>query len=147
MYRRCFEPLFNQFEPLARDHSGAGDELEKVVARTGTDIPPDRMFLMKASEKSNGLNAYVTGIGATKRFVVWDTTDRPHAGRRDRMFIFGHESGHYVLNHIPKMLAVGRWGCFLFSGRARVAEWLVRRFGARWDSERVGSRPRWICLC
>ena len=80
------------------------DKLEEVVARTGTEIPPDRMFLMKASEKTNGINAYVTGIGSSKRFVMWDTTT-------DRMpddeilFIFGHESGHYVLNHIPKMLA------------------------------------------
>ena len=62
------------------------------------------MFLMNASEKTNGLNAYVNGIGATKRIVVWDTT----AGRipdDEVMFIFGHESGHYVLNHIPKVLA------------------------------------------
>ena len=79
-------------------------ELEKVVARTGTNIPPDRMYLMKASVKTNGLNAYVSGIGATKRIVVWDTT----AGRipdDEVLFIFGHESGHYVLHHIPKEIA------------------------------------------
>jgi len=59
------------------------------------------MFLMKASQKSNGLNAYVTGIGATKRYVMWDTaTDR--LPDDEILFIFGHESGHYVLNHIQK---------------------------------------------
>ena len=45
----------------------------------------------------------MSGLGATKRIVVWDTT----AGRVPDdvvMFVFGHESGHYVLNHIPKML-------------------------------------------
>ncbi len=74
------------------------------MARTGTNIPPDRMYLMKASVKTNGLNAYVSGIGATKRIVVWDTT----AGRMpddEVLFIFGHESGHYVLHHIPKEFA------------------------------------------
>ena len=106
------EPIFNKFEPLNKNNPALVAELEKVVARTGTDIPPERMFLMKASLKTNGLNAYVSGIGATKRVVVWDTT----AGRipNDQvLFIFGHESGHYVLHHIPKELAGS--AVFLFS--------------------------------
>jgi len=37
-------------------------------------IPPDRMFLMIASRKTNQINAYVTGLGASKRVVIWDTT-------------------------------------------------------------------------
>jgi STE24 endopeptidase len=126
------EPLFNKYEPLTKSYPGLVAKLEEVAQRTGTDIPPDRMFLMKASEKTNGLNAYVSGLGATKRIVVWDTT----AGRVPDdvvMFVFGHESGHYVLKHIPKMLtgfAVALffvyWGCAAFS------DWLARRFGARW---------------
>ncbi len=98
------DPLFNKFEPLENTHATLVGKLEELVGRTGTDIPPNRMFLMKASEKSNGINAYVTGIGSSKRFVMWDTTtDRMPDD--EIMFIFGHESGHYVLNHIPKMLA------------------------------------------
>jgi len=126
------EPLFDKFEPLSKNHAALVDKLELVVARTGTNIPPDRMFLMLASEKTNGLNAYVNGIGATKRIVVWDTT----AGRipdDEVMFVFGHESGHYVLNHIPKMITIMivalffvYWACAWFS------EFLVRRFGVRW---------------
>jgi Zn-dependent protease with chaperone function len=127
------DPIFNKFEPLTKTHAALVVRLEQVVARTGTRIPPERMFLMKASEKSNGLNAYVTGIGATKRFVMWDTaTDR--LPDDEVLFIFGHESGHYVLNHIPKELsgmAAGLffvlWACAGFAG------WLVRRFGARWQ--------------
>jgi Zn-dependent protease with chaperone function len=126
------EPIFNRFEPLAQSNPALVVELEKVVARTGTDIPPSRMFLMNASAKTNGLNAYVTGIGTTKRVVVWDTT----AGRiptDEILFIFGHESGHYVLHHIPKMMtgmAVALF--FVFWGCAAFAGWLARRFGARW---------------
>ncbi len=126
------EPIFNKYEPLAQNHAALVDKLENVVARTGTNIPPERMFLMKASLKTNGLNAYVNGIGATKRIVVWDTT----AGRvpdDEVMFVFGHESGHYVLNHIPKMLtgiAIALffvyWFCAAFSA------WLARRFGDKW---------------
>ena len=137
------EPIFNKYEPLARDHTALVDKLETVVARTGTNIPPERMFLMKASEKTNGLNAYVNGIGATKRIVVWDTT----AGRipdDEVMFIFGHESGHYVLNHIPKMLAGMAFGLFfIYWACAAFAGWLARRYGARWrlQGQDSGASP------
>ena len=129
------EPIFNKFEPLETHHAALVAKLETVVARTGIDIPPNRMFLMKASEKYNGVNAYVTGVGATKRYVMWDTaTDR--LPDDEVLFIFGHESGHYVLKHIPKMIAgmcagffFVYWGCAAFSA------WLARRFGARWQLE------------
>jgi STE24 endopeptidase len=126
------EPIFDKFEPLSQNHADLVASLEQVVARTGTNIPPDRMFLMKASEKTNGLNAYVSGIGATKRIVVWDTT----AGRISNdevMFVFGHESGHYVLNHIPKMIAILSVALFfIYWACAAFAASLARRFGARW---------------
>jgi len=126
------EPIFNKYEPLAKSHYVLVTKLEEVVARTGTRIAPDRMYLMKASEKSNGLNAYVTGIGATKRFVLWDTaTDR--LPDDEVLFIFGHESGHYVLNHIPQGLAASAAGSFfVLWGCALAAGWLTRRYGARW---------------
>jgi Zn-dependent protease with chaperone function len=126
------EPIFDKFEPLQKEHAGLVADLEKVVARTGTEIPPDRMFLMKASEKTNGLNAYVSGIGATKRIVVWDTT----AGRipnDEVLFIFGHESGHYVLHHLPKQMAAAAFFLFfVYWGCAELAEWMARRYGAKW---------------
>ncbi len=126
------DPIFNKFEPLAKTHPALVARLEAVVARTGTHIPPDRMFLMKASAKSNGINAYVTGIGTTKHFVIWDTTiDR--LPDDEILFIFGHECGHYVLNHIPKGIAVSAAALFfVFWGCAGFAGWLARRFGARW---------------
>ena len=126
------EPLFNHYEPLVDHHAALVAKLETVVARTGINIPPDRMFLMKASEKSNGLNAYVTGLGATKRYVMWDTaTDR--LPDDEILFIFGHESGHYVLNHIPKMLAGFAIALFfVYWACARIADRLARGRGAKW---------------
>ena len=147
------EPLFNHYEPLANHHAVLVAKLETVVARTGIDIPPDRMFLMKASEKSNGLNAYVTGLGATKRYVMWDTaTDR--LPDDEVMFIFGHESGHYVLNHIPKMLAGFAIALFfVYWACAGVAAWLARRFGLAWrngqpedESNPLSTRTGFVVL-
>jgi Zn-dependent protease with chaperone function len=140
------EPLFNKYEPLNKSNPGLVIDLEKVVARTGTNIPPERMFLMKASLKSNGLNAYVSGMGATKRVVVWDTT----AGRipnDEVLFVFGHESGHYVLHHMIKMLAgTAVFLFFLYWFCAAFAGWMVRRFGARWHAESLASRTGFIVL-
>jgi len=140
------DPLFNKFEPLAQSNPALVQQLEKVVARTGTNIPPERMFLMKASLKTNGLNAYVSGIGATKRIVVWDTT----AGRvpdDEVLFIFGHESGHYVLHHIPKLIAgIGVALFFVYWGCAWFAAWLVGRFGPGWHVNELSSRAGFIVL-
>lgn len=140
------DPIFNKFSPLEATHPALVAKLEEVVARTGTRIPPSRMFLMKASEKSNGINAYVTGIGSSKRFVMWDTTmDRMPDD--EIMFIFGHESGHYVLNHIPKGLTLMLMGLgFLFWACAHLAEAMVRRYGERWKVSAVSSRTGFLVL-
>jgi STE24 endopeptidase len=140
------EPLFDQYEPLSRNHAELVQEIQKVVARTGTDIPPARMFLMKASEKTNGLNAYVTGLGATKRIVVWDNT----AGRipdDEILFIFAHETGHYVLNHIPKAIAGYAVGLFfVYWGCSAFAAWLIRQRGARWGAPDLVARTGFVVL-
>jgi len=140
------EPLFDSFQPLAHPNPVLVEQLEKVVARTGTAIPPSRMFLMKASAKTNGLNAYVSGIGATKRIVVWDTT----AGRipnDEILFIFGHETGHYVLHHIWKGLAGTIAGLFfVYWACAALAAWMVRRFGPAWSVTDLSSRTGFVVL-
>uniref|UniRef100_E6PZQ7 Putative membrane metalloprotease n=1 Tax=mine drainage metagenome TaxID=410659 RepID=E6PZQ7_9ZZZZ len=130
------EPIFDHFEPLALTHPELVNQLEHVVARTGTSIPAERMFLMRASEKGNGLNAYVTGLGPTRRIVVWDTTaDR--IPRDEILFIFAHESGHYVLHHVALGIALGIVGTLtLLWLTAQLAEWLVKRYGRQW---KVGS--------
>ena len=126
------DPIFNTFEPLEKTQPQLVSEIEKVTQRGGLNIPRDRMFEMKASEKYTTYNAYVTGLGATKRVVVWDNTSRDMTVP-ETLFVFGHEMGHYVLNHIYKgltflavMLLVGFW-----LGRKMVLAMLTR-WGASW---------------
>jgi Zn-dependent protease with chaperone function len=97
------EPMFYRFQPLGVQHPALVDQLERLVARAGLSIPPSRMFEMKASEKLNSLNAYVSGFGGSKRVVVWDTTLQKLTAP-ETLFVFGHEMGHYVLNHIRNSL-------------------------------------------
>lgn len=137
------DPLFNKFEPLAKTDPALVDRLEQVVARGGINIPPDRMFLMKASEKVTTLNAYVTGYGASKRVVVWDNSIRK-ATPDEISFIFGHEMGHYVLNHIPETLVfLGFLLLVEFYVGYRGVRWLIEHYGAQW---KLPSQNDWGAL-
>ncbi|WP_035349383.1 M48 family metallopeptidase [Edaphobacter aggregans] len=137
------DPLFNKFEPLAKTNPALVDRLEQVVARGGIEIPAERMFLMKASEKVTTLNAYVTGYGASKRVVVWDNSITK-ATPDEISFIFGHEMGHYVLNHIPQTLVfLGVLLLVEFYLGYRGIQWLIARYGARW---RIPSQNDWGAL-
>ncbi len=134
-------PVFYTFEPLQLKHASLVAKLETVVARTGIRIPPNRMYLMKASDKYTGINAYVAGLGATKQYVMWDTAIN-QLPDDEILFIFGHESGHYVLHHIPKMLAGAAVGLFfVYWGCAAFAAWLAGRFGAHWRIPQVDGNP------
>jgi len=126
------EPMFNQFEPLSDHHADLVAQIERVVQRAGMNIPPERMFEMKASAKGTTLNAYVSGFGATKRVVVWDTTMQ-HLTTPETLYVFGHEMGHYVLGHIPKEIAIDLLLLLLlFYLGYRLANWMVARYGPRW---------------
>jgi len=93
------DPLFFQYEPLERTNPELVTAIEKVTQRAGLSISRDRMFLMRASAKTNQINAYVTGVGASKRVVVWDNTINK-TSLNETLFVFGHEAGHYVLGHV-----------------------------------------------
>jgi STE24 endopeptidase len=127
------DPLFHKFEPLAQKDPGLTIALEKMVQRAGKDIPPERMFWMGAAEKTTGLNAYVTGIGPSKRIVVWDTTIAK-MNTPQIVFVAGHEMGHYVLHHIPKGLAFAAISLFiLFYLGFRCIGWVLARWGNSWS--------------
>jgi Zn-dependent protease with chaperone function len=125
------EPLFFKFEPLAAKQPALVAAIEKVVARAGLTIPPDRMFEMNASEKLKSLNAYVTGIGASKRVVVWDNTiEKMNTGQI--LFVFGHEMGHYVLGHVWIGIGAALLGILIFLFLAdRAMRWALARYGVR----------------
>ena len=137
------EPLFFDFQPLAKQHSPLVGELEKVVIRGGLVIPPDRMFEMKASEKLNSLNAYVTGLGASKRVVIWDTT-MSKMTTPETLSVFGHEMGHYVLGHVRDSLILASiFALILLFIAYHGVEWLLRRWSARWQ---IRDQADWASL-
>src|SRR5579872_164488 len=126
------DPMFHKFEPLQQKDPALTASLEALVQRAGQNIAPDRMFWMGAGEKTTGLNAYVTGIGASKRIVVWDTTIAK-MNTPQIVYVAGHEMGHYVLQHVPKgMCSFALFFLVLFYLGYRCVGWFLARWGAGW---------------
>jgi STE24 endopeptidase len=126
------EPIFFKFAPLTQKDPALVAQIEQIVHRAGVDIPPDRMFWMKASDKTPTMNAYVTGIGASKRVVIWDTTISNET-TPEIVSVVGHELGHYVLGHVWKGLIFGAALLFivLYLGYRSIG-WMLARWGSGW---------------
>ena len=126
------DPLFNKFAPLSKEHPDLVASIEKLTKHAGVPIPPERIFLMEASRKTNEINAYVTGLGASKRVVIWDTTIQK-TSNDESLFIVGHELGHYVLGHVWQGFLLGATGVLLalyllFRG----LHWALDRWARDW---------------
>jgi Zn-dependent protease with chaperone function len=137
------DPLFNDFVPLEQHNPQLVSQIERLTARSGLAIPRSRMFEMEASKKTTELNAYVTGFGASKRIVVWDTTIQKTT-TAEKLFVVGHEMGHYVLNHVIYGLVLGAMGLLIALYLLYLASgWMLRRFGPRWRIRELGD---WAAL-
>jgi STE24 endopeptidase len=137
------DPLFNKFEPLNKEHPDLVVKVERLTERAGVPIPENRMFLMVASGKTNALNAYVTGLGASKRIVIWDTTIQ-RMTPDETLYIVGHELGHYVLGHVGRGFLIGAAGLFialylLFRG----LHWALDRWAKDW---KIYGQEDWACV-
>ena len=137
------DPLFNKFEPLNKEHPDLVVSIEKLTKHAGVPIPPERMFLMVASQKTNAINAYVTGLGVSKRVVIWDTTIQKTTNE-EALFIVGHELGHYVLGHVRNGFLLGAVGLllalyFLFRG----LHWTLDRWAGDW---KIHGAEDWASL-
>ncbi len=133
------EPLFYKFTPLASSHLHLAERIEQVVARAGLRIPENRMFEMNASSKRRDINAYASGLGATKRVVVWDTAIK-RLSEDEILFVFGHEMGHYVLGHVRDGILFSCAVLLLFLDLAyRVLNWTLARWGGTWSIRGPGD--------
>lgn len=126
------DPMFFRYEPLSAKAPQLIPELQRVAQRAGMEIAPDRMFWMEASTKTVAPNAYVTGVGASKRIVVWDTTIAQES-TEGILTVFGHELGHYALAHVWKGLAffAGMAFLVLYLGFRSIG-WLLSRRAVAW---------------
>jgi STE24 endopeptidase len=94
-------PLFNRFEALPEGSRARSDVLE-LAGRAGVDV--GEVYRVDASRRSTALNAYVTGLGPTKRVVIYDTL-LEEAERPELRSVVAHELGHVRHEDILRGLA------------------------------------------
>lgn len=138
-------PLFNDFGRM-EDRSLEAKILQ-LADRAGID--GSRVYQVNKSIDTKRINAYVAGLGATKRIVLWDTAIQ-RLSERELLFVMGHEMGHYVLGHIWKLILFLSGILLVVLFLARLASgWMIERFADRFgfnDLSDVASLPLLLFL-
>jgi STE24 endopeptidase len=139
------DPLFNDFGPLkdrALEHRILG-----VAQRAG--VSGSRVFEVNKSVDTKTVNAYVTGVGTTKRIVLWDTILAKLEPAQVE-FVVAHELGHFVLHHVLAwILVVSTLATLSLYVVHRVAGAVITRFSRRFGFDQlsdIASLPLLILL-
>jgi STE24 endopeptidase len=125
------EPLFNRFQPLQDTELAAS--LWSLADRAG--VPVSRVLVADASRRTRKLNAYVSGLGRTRRVVVYDTL-LADADPRELQLVVAHELGHRRAHHVAKSTLLAMAGAALFITTA----WALLRWPALLSS--IGASGR-----
>jgi STE24 endopeptidase len=149
LYPVLVEPLANDFRPMAAGPQRTA--LLELAARDGQ--PVSDVLVADASRRTTAENAYVSGLGSTRRLVVYDTLLRQGDPRQVELVV-AHELGHVAHHDVARGTALGALGAawavvavaLLTRRRA-----LLRRAGlASDDGDRTAARgvgdPRVVAL-
>jgi STE24 endopeptidase len=99
------EPLFNRFRPL--DDAALAASLLALADRAG--VPITHVLVADASKRTRKVNAYVSGLGRSRRVVVFDTLLQD-ATSPELHLVVAHELGHRRRRHVAKNTALGMLG-------------------------------------
>lgn len=139
------DPLFNRFRPM-RD-TVLESRILALAERAG--IEGSRVYQVEKSVDTKTVNAYVTGLGGTKRIVLYDTL-LERLDPDEVLFVVGHEIGHYVLGHVRRFV-LAAWLLIVLSLYLihRVAGALIARHRLRFGFDHpadVASLPLLLLL-
>ncbi len=129
------DPLFNDFGPM--EDKALEGKILAMAERSG--IEGSRVFEVNKSVDTKMINAYVTGFGASKRIVLWDTLLRK-LDERQVLVVMAHEMGHYVLDHVTEGIAFGSLLILVTLLLAhRIAGWAMARWKERFGFAELGD--------
>lgn len=122
------DPLFNKFTPLP-----AGELRSEVLALADeAGVKVGEVYEMDASKRTTAANAYVTGLGSTKRVVIYDNLLREFTPEQVRIVV-AHELAHVRYSDLPNgllyVLLVAPFGVFAVT---RLAGWWGGGDPRRW---------------
>lgn len=124
------DPLFNRFDPLPRGELRA--DVMRLADRAGVDV--GEVYRVDASRRTSAINAYVGGLGHTKRVVLYDNLidDYP---RGQVLSVVAHELGHVKHHDVPHGLL---WIALV----APAATFLVQRLAQRLAPEALDGEAK-----
>jgi STE24 endopeptidase len=113
------DPLFNTVKPV--QDPALRQRVLALAARAG--LPVQQVFEIDASRRTRKGNAYFTGLGSTKRIVLYDTLVESNDPAAVEL-VLAHEMGHWKHAHIWKGLGLSVLAIGLALGcGARVLDW------------------------
>lgn len=119
-------PIFNKFTPL--DDPDLLGRIQRIADRAGVDI--EGAYVADESKRSTRDNAYVAGLGATRRVVLYDTIlEHPPEVVEQ---VVAHEVGHWRLHHLRRQIPISAALLLVvFAGLWLLGQWnaLFETFG------------------
>ena len=120
-------PLFNKFEPI--ENEALEHRIRALMEKIGLQVKG--VFKMDASKRSKHTNAYFTGIGRSKRIVLFDTLLTSHT-EEEVLAVLAHEIGHWKKKHMIKeiiLLEILSLVVFYFASKCLDWTLLYKTFG------------------
>ena len=99
LYPVLIAPLFNKYEPIKDEQ--LKEKINALMEKVG--LKTKGIFQVDEGKRSKHTNAYFTGIGKTKRIVLYDTLLASHSPD-EILAVLAHEIGHWKKKHILKQL-------------------------------------------
>ncbi len=127
------DPLFNNFQRLPAGHLRS--EVLQLARQSGVDV--GEVYEIDASKRTTGVNAYVNGIGHTKRVVLYDNLIKEFPPDQVRSVV-AHELGHQAHHDIWRGLA---WLALVAPAATFLAQALAERIGAEQGLADPSRRP------
>jgi STE24 endopeptidase len=124
----CIEPLFNTYKPI---ENPAIKEPILAMARAN-QIPVMQVFEVDASRQTKRISANVAGFLGTTRIALNDNLLKQCTLPEIRE-VMAHEMGHYVLNHIAKLLTyLAIFALIVFALTGIIFDAALIRWGEQW---------------
>lgn len=108
LYPLLIAPLFYRFTPLEDQELQAG--IRQLAGKAGIEV--EGVLVADAGRRTSKANAYFSGLGRTRRIVIYDTLLENFAPR-EVYAVIAHEMGHWRYRHLQQGIAAGSAGSFI----------------------------------
>jgi Zn-dependent protease with chaperone function len=129
------EPVFNTYKPL--EDPAIRDPI--LALARANEIPVHQVFVVDASRQTTRISANVAGFLGTTRIALNDNLLKQCSIGEIR-HVMGHEMGHFVLNHMAKLITYSAVQFFIvFALTASLFAAATQIWGERWGVRGIGD--------